>query len=663
MFACPERAAARRVAATACVLLLAASAAPAAAQDVPTPGERWSTAGTVDFQVLGQAPARRVEQIARDLALTRAGLLLIAGAPDHQAPYPTTVLVFRDDATLLAYHRQADGSPPAGPLLAALDRQGRLLALSLEGLERDLPRAREILAGDLVDQLLVRPPGWLRTGLAGLGARLEPTGGPNQAARLVERLPPAATVTAWPEPGALRAAKKGEHREAAIGLVRHLANPRSERSSQLHRYLTLLRGGLPADAAFEECFFAPFESIYTEVAQVAARGGSPTIELEPRAPTSTASREPSYEEVACALGDLLLRAVPWNTVAAELHFRAVLDRRPHDAGALRGVAQARELDGRRDDAAEIWERSLAAAPDDRATAMLYGWSRLERFRQSVGTRRGWEEPLPAEVAAARDLFVRAFTVRETGSGARQEHAGPGSEHAGSPSAPPVPPSRSNPAESDAAPATHAHDLGPPIAPEASPYALHGFAATFLYARDRFEPAIAALERATRLLPGDDEMAADLVLLHAHGSNHFLAWELRRERLLDRVAPALDAEIEKLLVEESLQAADRFLLVEEKPDSAIGLVRRAATEVRDAATRQELERLLGQMEQVAEELARSALFDRFVAAYEEAKRLAVERRTDEARALLEPFAADDMDPVVRDPARDALRQLDQLAPRR
>jgi hypothetical protein len=207
----------------------------------------------------------------------------------------------------------------------------------------------------------------------------------------------------------------------------------------------------------------------------------------------------------------------------------------------------------------------------------------------------------------------------------------------------------------------AHDLGPPIAPDASPHALHGYGATFLYARDRFEPALAALERAARLLPADDEIAADYALLHAHAGNHFLAWELRRDRLLGRIAPELDGEIERLMVEETLHAADRFLLIEQKPDSAIGLVRRAAGEVGDAATRQELERLQGQMEQVAGELARSELYDRFATAYEEARRLIGERRLDQARALLEPFAAEDMDPLVREPARDALRQLDQAKP--
>jgi hypothetical protein len=267
--------------------------------------------------------------------------------------------------------------------------------------------------------------------------------------------------------------------------------------------------------------------------------------------------------------------------------------------------------------------------------MLYGWSRLEQFRGAAGTRRGWEDPLPDAVAAARDLFVSAMSD-------------------GVKAAEPTP---------DEAHASHGHDTGPPIRPDASPHALHGYGATFLYARHVIDPAIAALERAARLLPGDDQIAADFVLLHAHAGNHYLAWELRSERLLGRVVPALDAEVEKLLVEESLHAADHILLVEEKPGPAIALVERAAGEVSAPATRQELERLLSQMRQVAAELGRNDLFDSFVLAYEDAKRLVGERRFAEARALLEPFAAEDVDAAVRDPARDALRQIDQVDPPR
>jgi hypothetical protein len=107
-----------------------AGAPPAFAQDVPKRGERWNGAATRDLRVLAQAPPRRVEELARGLALARAAVLAIAGAPDHEAPHPTVVLAFRDDAALAAYHRSAGGAPPSDPLLATLDRQGRLIAFA-----------------------------------------------------------------------------------------------------------------------------------------------------------------------------------------------------------------------------------------------------------------------------------------------------------------------------------------------------------------------------------------------------------------------------------------------------------------------------------------------------------------------------------------------------
>jgi hypothetical protein len=597
---------------------------PALAQEPPKRGERWNTVATADLRVLAQAPTRRVEQLAHDLLLGRAAVLAIAGAPDHQPPYSTTVVVFRDAQALAAYHRSADGGPAPDPLLHVLDRQGRLIALSLDADDRDLPRARELLAADALDQLVADPPWWLEAGLSGLAARLEPADGGSTLRELLpatsaEPAPAgqganggagrtAPALRTWPPPDHLLGAGRDRHRGIAIELVRHLAHPRSERSSQLRRYLLLLRGGMPGDVAFEECFFTSFAALYADVATAAGRGGAPAIELDvPVPPPPPIAEEADHADVLLTLGDLLTRAAPWNTVAAELHYRGVLEARPGDARALRGIAALRDLDGRAQDAAALWEQALAATPPtDVVAPTLHAWSRLERFRRGVGARRGWEDPLPAEVASIRDLFLRAMRA--------------------------------------------AGDARAPV------HALHGYGATFLYASDGFEPGLEALERAAALLPGDAEIAADLALLAAHAGDHERGWELWRRRVRDDAAPGLAAEIERLLAEESLHAADRSLR-EERPDAAMELLRRAAAEVREPATRAQIDELVRQIEKLAEQLVRDLLSDRFLVAFEEAKRLARERRFDEARRLLEPFAGQEVDPVVRDQARELVEQLD------
>src|SRR6185503_2139228 len=104
--------------------------------------------------------------------------------PDHRAPYPTTILLLGDDKTLLAYSRGPNGAAAPPAVLTALDRQGRVVALSLESVEAQLPRVREILAGDLLDQLLIAPPPWLRGGLAELMGRMEAAGRAGDPARL-----------------------------------------------------------------------------------------------------------------------------------------------------------------------------------------------------------------------------------------------------------------------------------------------------------------------------------------------------------------------------------------------------------------------------------------------------------------------------------------------
>ena len=118
-------------------------------------------------------------------------------------------------------------------------------------------------------------------------------------------------------------------------------------------------------------------------------------------------------------------------------------------------------------------------------------------------------------------------------------------------------------------------------------------------------------------------------------------------------------VEKLLAEEALHAAKQLLLVEQKPESAIALVRGAAAEVRDPATRQEIEGVLGQMEQVAAKLANEAVYERFNVDYEKARGLVAERRFAEARRLIEPYAAETMDPLVRQEAKKVLGMIDQV----
>jgi hypothetical protein len=118
-------------------------------------------------------------------------------------------------------------------------------------------------------------------------------------------------------------------------------------------------------------------------------------------------------------------------------------------------------------------------------------------------------------------------------------------------------------------------------------------------------------------------------------------------------------VEKLLAEEALHTAKELLLVEQKPESAIALVRGAAAEVRDTGTRQEIEGVLAQMEQVAAKLASEAVYERFNVDYEKARQLVADRRFAEARQLIAPYAAESMDPLVRQEAIKVLGMIDQV----
>lgn len=592
----------RRLVAGALSLVLACAAA---GQEPPPPSRRWSEAGTNEIAVLSDASPKRTGALAGHLADLRRALLELAGAPGAEAPYPTRIVVFAERRDFLATLRGEDGSPPP-PVVSVLDRRGRLVALGLDQRQPDLVAARALLAGDVLDQLLPAAPEWLRLGVEALFASLEDEGGSLREAA-PEGAPP--DPAAWPsaevllEPGG-----GGGAVDAARALVRHLAQPRSNRSAQLRRYLTLLRGGWAESLAFEESFGVPFALLYAEVRREAQRGNAPPLVL-PAAGGSedaVAHRVP-HERLLVALGDLLARAAPWNTVAAELHYRAAMEAGAPQAAVLRGIATLRRLDGRLEDAWALFEDSLELAPRDPVTLTLYGWSLLEHFRFEVGTRRGWEDPAPAPVLEARSLFDRA----------RRE----------------------------AAPA---------------PHAFHGYGATYLFSTQGLEPGLDALERAHALLPAWPEILADLVLLHAHAGDAERARDLYDRRLARRAPPQLVAEVGRLLVEEELVLANRLLGRGER-DAARELLHQSLENARDPDARREVEAILDQLAELESARERDALRARFNAAYEAARRHIQAGELEAARRLLAPFAADPTDPEVQATARDLLRQLEAKAP--
>ena len=499
------------------------------------------------------------------------------------------------------------------PLVTARGRLGRTIALAADELQTALPSLREILALDLVDELLPAAPNWLRAGLPPLLGGLEVEGAIATLSAVGAELPPDGF---WPTSSQLLAPDtldSARLRPFAVAIVHYLLSPGTDRSAQFTRYLLLLRSSGPEPLAFDEAFAVNLEEVNGEARarrRLAQRKGGPALKVsltsESVRPTPATL---AYPEVLNLLGDLLSRIAPWNTVAAELHYRQALESNPEStvaestvaestvaesAAAWRGIAVVRDLDQRPGDALEMYDRSLALAPTDVDTLTLAGWSRIEDFRRRVGTRRGWESQAPEAVATARAHCAKAL------------------------------------------------EIDPDLTP-----ALHCYGATFLYQRSLPADAAMALEKAHRRLPRDPDILLDLVLVHGHRGDFDTAWHLYRGRLQSLAPPVSLSLATKILVEDALARATELVQAED-----FAAARQILELTRDEVPDPRLDDFVDGLARVEAGLRR----DRLVTLHNRAAELMGESRWQEARGLLDTLLASDLPDDLLESTRRMLAQL-------
>lgn len=552
------------------------------AQEPPRAKDRWLATDLQGLRVAGKVRAPVVSRVAMAVIETRAAVLSLLATPGHSSPLPTRVILFKTHSDLVAYSRDAYGAEPAAPLATARGRLGRTIAISADEMETALGGLREIVALDLLDELLPAAPRWLRTGLPPLLGGLQVSG---TVATLAVAGKELGLPAFWPAASQLSTLDRAQLRPVAVAIVHYLLAPGSDRSAQFSRYLSLLRSSGPEALFFDEAFAGNLEQVNSEArSRGNRRGPAPSISLSSQPATAPPATALAYPEVLNLLGELLNEIAPWNTVAAELHYRQALESAPESAvaetaAAWRGIALVRDLDRRHTDALQMYDRSLALNPTDADTLTLAGWSRLEAFRRAVGTRRGWESQAPEPVAAAR---------RNCGN---------------------------------------ALESAPGLAP-----ALHCFGATFLYERSVPEKAAAALKEAHRLLPRNDEVLLDLILLHGHRGDFESAWRLYRGPLQRLAPPSSLSLAAKILVEDAMAHATDLVRSEDF-SGAREVLDLTRLEVPDPQLDQAIAGLSG----IEEGLRR----DRLVTLHNRAAELMAERRWQEARGLLDTLLASDL----------------------
>ncbi|MDX1382563.1 MAG: hypothetical protein R3190_02910 [Thermoanaerobaculia bacterium] len=577
-------------------------AGPAVAQH-PGDTAHWRHVSTPAGEVWGDVSEARLARVATDLVAHRLPLLALLGATGWESPLTTQILVFRDREDFATYHRRADGGAPDAAIASAADRLGRIVAFALDDRDDQLPRVHRILAGDVLDQLLTAPPAWLRTGLAATLARLESDPGGVSLAD-PERPAFAAPARVWSDGTTVPTLGSEHHETVSAALVRYLMQAESGRSTQLHRYLGLLRGGAPEALAFEECFGGPFEVVFAEVRAAATRGYRLRVEL-PAVPEAVRQVSAAPEDQArVVLGDFIARTTPWNTVAAALHYGEVEDDSPFAPAARRGEAFLHELEGRHDDAIALYAASLERAPGDTVTALRLGWSLLDRFRLEVGTYVGREDPLPAAVARANEAF-------EAGLAGDGDH----------------------------------------------PHLLHGLGASLLFAARGAERSLAALDRARQALPNDRAILADWIVATAREGRNAEARRLYHRHLAATGRDDVAARTLRFLLEEDLVRVTA--LARDGDLEAAESLLRSARDDADPQTRTELDATLEQIAALRRQIEIDDEIDRFESAVAVAREHVQRGDLDAAIATIEPFLDEGTHEEVRAKAMQIYGQINAL----
>ena len=189
-------------------------------------------------------------------------------------------------------------------------------------------------------------------------------------------------------------------------LAHYLMQGNPSRAPQLGQYLTLLRQGKPQDEAFRQAFGTDYATLYGELNAYIRNNKRFTYnrfqfaELKP--PSEATVTPMSYEDVVVRLGDLLAHTKRFEQ--AERYYDSVFAANPSNPGALGGLAWVRRRQERKDEAAELARRAVAAGSTD---YRVYYYDGLNRWDEIGRTYDRSSSAQRALLEAARGAFRKS----------------------------------------------------------------------------------------------------------------------------------------------------------------------------------------------------------------------------------------------------------------
>lgn len=576
--------------------------------ELPSSKDTWLRVQTANFTLYGNAGEGKIREVGLTLERLRAVLLLLTQKLSANAPVPTTVYVFKNDASLKPYKPLYQGKPANVGGFFLPTEVGNVIALTAAWNSDPRPLIYHEYLHFFLQNNFPPVPRWYDEGLAEFYSTFQANDSEARIGLTVDAhigllrevpLMPMEKLFAvtYDSPEYNEELKQGIFYAQSWAFVHYLMRGAPERKPQLVRFLQALNAGTPPVEAFHASFQMEPAQMLAELLRY-IRGSRFLYTVakfsEMKIPTGTTSAKVERPETLVRLGDLLAQLQD-RLGDAEEHFRAVLSEDALHAGAQAGMAEVRMQQGREREALELYGGALAAGSQDFRVPYRYGdllmrsvWERWNRALSVTSDLRD-------DLKEARGAFEKSI------------------------------------------------DRNPEFVP-----ARAALGRTFLYETGGAAAVgIPHLEAAVRGLPSRRDLATDLATLYEQAGQQEKADGLSRRALGPESSQIGEENKKQREFNRALEQVDE-LVMQRKEGEALALMERLVQEA-PADRREELQRELMILRVSVEDI-------RAVNRYNEARTLMVRGKYREALAGFEEIAATARSPELAAAAREKAQAI-------
>ncbi len=584
----------------------------AAATPLPDPSEPWIKVRTAHFTLFSNASEKSTAEIGLDLERFRAALSRLVSGLEVNSPLPTSIYVFKHDASFQPYKMRVGLGPANISGAFAAHRDGNYVGINATPPTDPWSVIYHEYVHYFLNNNYTDIPLWFNEGAAECFSTFRAAAGKVEIGRPIDDHVGHLKSGKWiplPDLFAIdvdskdynEGERQGTFYAESWALVHFLAWGRPDAKARGVDFLAQFRPRTGLKDALRPIVGPDWSDLETRLVAYVRRArftysilDLKDLEVDPPGPPTPMT----YAETLSRLGDYLLHSQSGRAEDAQAHYQAAIQADPSYAPAYAGMGYLRDVQKRQADAAGYYERALALAPDDALTLFLYAESLVERFSPSGSiVRIRATGPTPKELARARDLYRRSIRLR----------------------------------------------------PEvAEAYA--GLGATFTLDDDNLAEGIEALEKARVMLPSRLDVVLNLAGLYARSGERAKARDLV-ERVLLRSGDRRTIETgQEILLEANLKTAET-LINKGELEAGVEIIREVQGKTRDAALRRQLDDQLRHIEEVQ-------TLNRQIEAYNRAVALANAGNYRKAAAILERLVGEVKDPGLARNAQDLLKRARQ-----